>query len=197
MFSRRRLLKLIGLACPGGFGLTHIIGMTAARGDDREWRHGLSLFGELKYPPEFKHFDYVNPKAPKGGKLRLYAVGSFDSLNPYSYKGEATGLAANNETLMTPSLDEPSTEYGLVAHGVWHADDYSTAVYRLRPEARFHDGTPMTPDDVAWSLTTLRETHPRYSAYYKNVIKVEQTGDREVTFVFSEKGNRELPQIVS
>ena len=71
------------------------------------------------------------------------------------------------------------------------------AVYRLRPEARFHDGKPMTPEDVAWSLTTLRRTHPRYSAYYKNVDKAEQTGDREVTFVFSEKGNRELPQIVS
>jgi microcin C transport system substrate-binding protein len=106
-------------------------------------------------------------------------------------------VAANNEALMTPSLDEPSTEYGLVAEAVWHVDDHSSAVYRLRPEARFHDGKPMTPDDVAWSLTTLRETHPRYSAYYKNVIKVEQTDEREITFVFSEKGNRELPQIVS
>ena len=197
ILSRRDLLKLMGVAGTGALAGFRIIGATSAMAQERPWRHGLSLFGELKYAPGFKHFDYVRPDAPKGGKLRLYGVGSFDSLNPYSYKGDTATMAANNEALMTPALDEPSTEYGLVADAVWHAEDYSKAVYRLRPEARFHDGKPMTPEDVAWSLTTLRQTHPRYSAYYKNVDKAEQTGDREVTFVFSEKGNRELPQIVS
>jgi microcin C transport system substrate-binding protein len=195
--SRRRLLRLIGSTAAGGFAGLPIVGVSGTHAQARQWRHGLSLFGELKYPPDFRHFDYVNPAAPKGGRLRLYGVGSFDSLNPYSYKGESSAVAANNEALMTPSLDEPSTEYGLVAEAVSPAEDHSSAVYRLRPEARFHDGKPITPEDVAWSLLTLRETHPRYSAYYKNVIKVEQTGEREVTFLFSEKGNRELPQIVS
>ncbi len=188
-FSRRTLLKLAGLP-----PLTRIFGIDTARAEERQFRHALTLFDDIKYGPDFKHFDYVNPQAPKGGRVRLSAVGSFDSLNPYTFKGEAIGVAGN-ETLLVSSLDEPSTEYGLVAESVWFPPDWSMAVYRLRPEARFHDGKPMTPEDAIWSMTVLKENHPSYNAYYKNVAKAERTGDNEVTFVFSEKGNRELPLI--
>jgi ABC-type oligopeptide transport system substrate-binding subunit len=156
--------------------------------------HGLSVFGDLKYPADFKHFDYVNPQAPKGGRVRFGLVGSFDNLNPYTFKGE-TGSAVINDTLLTSALDEPSTEYGLVASSVWHPEDRSMVVYRLRPEARFQDGTPMTPDDVIWSMQALRDANPFYNAYYKNIAKAEQTGEHEVTFTFTQKGNRELPLI--
>jgi microcin C transport system substrate-binding protein len=196
LLSRRFLLKLTGLAALSGLADAKIVGLRLAHAQEKNWRHGLSLFGELKYPPNFPHFDYVNPAAPKGGKLRRYEIGSFDSLNPYTYSGESTGAAANNESLFTESLDEPSTAYGLVADQAWHPEDFSQVTYRLRPEARFHDGKTMTAEDVIWSMETLKQTHPFYVAYYKNVSKAEQTGEREVTFVFSQKGNRELPQIV-
>lgn len=168
--------------------------LTPARAQEKQFRHALTLFKDVKYPPDFKHFDYVNPNAPKGGRVRLSAIGSFDSLNPYSYKGDSAS-ATSNETLLTSSLDEPSTEYGLVAEGIWFPEDFSQVVYRLRPQAKFHDGKAMTPEDVIWSMTALKEINPQYNGYYKNVQKVEQTGDHEVTFLFSEKGNRELPLI--
>ncbi|MCB1379312.1 MAG: ABC transporter substrate-binding protein [Alphaproteobacteria bacterium] len=188
-FSRRSLLKLAGLS-----PLAKLAGIQIARADDRDFRHALTLFDDIKYGPDFIHFDYVNPDAPKGGRVRFGIVGSFDSLNPYTFKGEA-GVAVSNENLLTSSLDEPSTEYGLVASEVWHPEDRSLVVYRLRPEARFHDGKPVTPDDVIWSMQALKEAHPSYNFYYKNVQKAEQTGEHEVTFTFTEKGNRELPLI--
>jgi microcin C transport system substrate-binding protein len=187
--SRRSLLKLAGLP-----PLAKIVGVQIAHAEDREFRHALTLFDDIRYGPGFEQFDYVNPTAPKGGRVRFGVVGSFDSLNPYTFKGE-TGPGAMNETLLTSSLDEPSTEYGLVAAQVWHPEDRSMVVYQLRPGARFHDGKPMTPDDVMWSMETLRESHPFYNSYYKNITKAEQTGEHEVTFVFSQKGNRELPLI--
>jgi len=187
--SRRNLLKLAGLP-----PLTKIVGVQIAHAEDREFRHALTLFDDIKYGPDFKHFDYVNPAAPEGGRVRFSMVGSFDSLNPYTFKGE-TGPGASNETLLTSSLDEPSTEYGLAAAQVWHPEDRSMVVYRLRPEARFHDGKAMTPEDVIWSMQALRDAHPFYNSYYKNIATAEQTGDHEVTFVFSQKGNRELPLI--
>ncbi len=187
--NRRTTLKLAA-ALP----LAKFTGISAAAAQERQFRHALTLFDDIKYGPDFKNFDYVNVAAPKGGRVRLSAPGSFDSLNPYTFKGESVGLAGN-ESLMTSSLDEPSTEYGLVAESVWHPDDWSSVVYRLRPQARFHDGQTMTPEDVIWSLEALKESHPAYNGYYKNVIKAEKTGEREVTFVFSEKGNRELPLI--
>jgi microcin C transport system substrate-binding protein len=188
-FSRRTLLKLAGLS-----PFTKIFAISIAEAQDRQFKHALTLFDDIKYGPDFKHFDYVNPQAPKGGRLRLGAIGSFDSLNSYTFKGDSVAVAGN-ETLLTSSLDEPSTEYGLIAQEVWHPEDRSMVVYRLRPEARFHDGQPMTAEDVIWSMTTLRDNHPFYNSYYKNITKAEQTGDNEVTFVFSQKGNRELPLI--
>ncbi|MGE3872898.1 MAG: extracellular solute-binding protein [Parvibaculaceae bacterium] len=195
ILTRRSLGKLSVLA--GALGAAKIVGASVVYAQERQFRHATSLFGDVKYPRDFKHFAYVNPEAPKAGKLRIHAVGSYDSLNPFTYKGESTAYGAiSTEALMTSSLDEPSTMYGLIASEVWYPDDYSQVIYRLRPEARFHDGKSITPEDVIWSMTTLKEVSPQNAFYYKNVTKAEQTGDREITFVFSEKGNRELPHIV-
>jgi len=192
--NRRHLLKLASLAPAAQVAGLKIAGIQIAHAEDHDFRHALTLFDDIKYGPDFKHFDYVNPDAPKGGRVRFGFVGSFDNVNPYTYKG-APGPAASNETLLTSSLDEPSTEYGLVASAVWHPEDRSMVVYRLRSEARFHDGTPITAEDAIWSMESLKQSHPQYNFYYKNVVKAEQTGDNEVTFTFSEKGNRELPLI--
>lgn len=160
-------------------------------------RHGSSLFGELKYGPDFKHFDYVNPEAPKGGLVRYGAFGSFDSLNGFIVKGQtAAGLGMIYDTLMTSSMDEPASEYGLVAESVRHPADYSSVTYTLRPQARWHDGEKITPEDVIWTFEQLKKSHPFYNAYYANVVKVEKTAEHEITFSFNQTGNRELPQIV-
>lgn len=160
-------------------------------------RHGSSLFGELKYGPDFRHFDYVNPDAPKGGEVRYGAFGSFDSLNGFIVKGQAAaGISLIYDTLMTSSLDEPASEYGLVAESVRHPKDYSSVTYTLRPQARWHDGEKITPDDVIWTFETLKKNHPFYNAYYANVVKAEKTAEHEVTFTFNQTGNRELPMIV-
>ncbi len=163
------------------------------------WRHGLSLMGEPKYGPGFPHFGYVDPNAPKGGTVRFGAQGTFDNFNLFvsGVKGELeNGISNLYDTLMTPSLDEVGTEYGLVAEAVRYPADFGSVTYRLRPEARFQDGRPVTPADVIFSFETLRTLSPLYAFYYKNVTRAEATGERQVTFTFSETGNRELPQIV-
>ena len=192
MIDRRTLLQLTAAT-----GVIHLLPPSPARAAEPEWRHGLSLFGELKYPAGFERFDYVNPDAPKGGRARLFALGSFDSLNPFTFKGSAAGIVGQTfDTLMEASLDEAGSEYGLIADAVKKPDDFSWVTYRINSAARFHDGSPITPEDVIWSLDALKAAHPFYNAYYANVTSAEQTGDREVTFRFSEAGNRELPQIV-
>jgi microcin C transport system substrate-binding protein len=160
--------------------------------------HALSLFGDVKYPPDFQHFDYVNPDAPKGGTARFSAVGTFDNLNPFIIKGvPASGITSVFDTLLAPSLDEPSTMYGLLAESVEIAPDRSWVVYNLRKEARFQDGSPVTPDDVIWTFETLRtKGRPFYRSYYADVGKVEKIGERGVKFTFKSSDNRELPQIV-
>jgi microcin C transport system substrate-binding protein len=167
---------------------------------DREWKHGLSLFGELKYPAGFKNFNYVNPQAPKGGAARLIAFGTFDNLNmvvAYVKGSLASGVASlTMQNLLTEALDEVSTEYGLLAESVSHPPDFSSVTYRLRKEARWHDGKPVTADDVIFSFEVLKENSPPLAAYYRHVTKAEQSGEREVTFTFDGAGNRELPQIV-
>ncbi len=188
MTSRRTLLKMASLA--------PLLRLPTAWAEDRVFTHAVTLFKDVKYASDFKHFDYVNPDAPKGGKLRQVAFGSFDSLNPYSLKGEAR-VATVNETLFTRSLDEPSTEYGLLAEGISFPEDISSATFRLRAEARFHDGMPVTPEDVIWSFEVQTKNLTTTAAYYKNVSKIEKTGERDVTFTFDEKNNRELPLIVS
>jgi microcin C transport system substrate-binding protein len=164
-----------------------------------EWRHGISLFGSIKYPADFKHFDYVNPNAPKGGTVRMSAVGTFDNFNMVvsGVKGSlASGLDLVSETLMTSSLDEVSTEYGQIAESMRHPADFSSATYRLRAEAKWHDGKPITPEDVIYSLEVFKTNSPMFAGYYRHVVKAEKTGEREVTFTFDAPGNRELPQIV-
>ena len=171
----------------------------AATGDAGTWRHALSLFNEIRYPAGFKHFDYVNPQAPKGGLARQIAFGTFDNFNVVvaGVKGSfAQGAALIHDTLTTGSLDEVSTEYGLLAEAVSYPDDYSTATYRLRKEARWHDGKPVTPEDVIFSMEVFKKNSPQLGAYYRHVVKAEKTGERDVTFVFDQPGNRELPQIV-
>jgi len=163
------------------------------------WRHGLSLFDSLKYPPGFKHFDYVNPAAPKGGVIRLTGSGTYDNFNLVvaGVKGtQALGLGLVFETLMESSLDEVSTDYGLLAESVGHPDDFSTVTYRLRANARWQDGKPVTPEDVIFSFDAFKTNHPQFSAYYQHVTKAERTGERDITFTFDAPGNRELPLIV-
>ena len=166
---------------------------------ERDWKHGLSLFGELKYPPGFKHFDYVNPKAPKGGAVRMIAFGTFDNFNEVvsGLKGSiAMGVGMISDTLAVSSLDEVSTDYGLIAEAVSHPPDFAWASFRLRPGARHHDGKPITVEDVIFSMEAFKKHSPMMSAYYRHVVKVQQTGEREVTFVFDAPGNREMPVIL-
>jgi microcin C transport system substrate-binding protein len=165
----------------------------------RQWRHGLSLFGDLKYPPAFPHFDYVNPHAPKAGAVRQSATGTFDNFNPAvdGLKGVlAAGIELTFETLLTPSLDEVSSEYGLLAEAVAYPPDFSSVAYRLRANAQWHDGSPVTADDVVFSFYAFKKHSPRMSAYYRHVTGAQASGPREITFTFDGPGNRELPQIV-
>lgn len=171
-------------------------GATAEAGEP-EWRHGLSLLGEPKYEPDFELFDYVDPDAPKGGRLRMSSMGTFDTLNFVIPQGNpAMGIGFIYDTLMTPAEDESNTYYGLLAEAVTHPDDYSSVTYRLREEARWHDGEPVTPEDVIFSFETLKELNPSQGYYYRHVVGAEKTGEREVTFTFDQAGNRELPFIV-
>ncbi|MGE0752560.1 MAG: extracellular solute-binding protein [Variibacter sp.] len=173
--------------------------ISTGRADEPQWRHGVSLFGDLKYPPGFKHFDYVNPNAPKGGTVHLGAVGTFDNLNlvvAYVKGSLAQNLSLIYDNLMEPSLDEASTEYGLVAEAVKYPPDFSSVTFRLRPEAKWHDGKPITVEDVIYSFGVLKKNSPVLAAYYNHVAKAEKTGEHDVTFTFDTKGNRELPQIV-
>jgi microcin C transport system substrate-binding protein len=166
---------------------------------DKTWRHGLSLFGDLKYPPDFAHFQYVDPAAPKGGTVREAVIGTFDSFNSVisGVKGvEAAGINLIYDTLLVSAMDEIATGYGLLAEAVSYPADFSSATYRLRADAKWHDGRPITTDDVIFSFNALKQHNPRYGAYYRHVVKLEKTGEREVTFTFDGPGNRELPQIV-
>jgi microcin C transport system substrate-binding protein len=160
--------------------------------------HGLSIHGDLKYPPGFAHFAYVDPRAPKGGSVTLSAIGTFDNLNPYILKGgPAAGIATTFDTLTVNSSDEPSSEYGLVAETIETPPDRSWVAFTLRRAARFHDGSPMTVEDVMWTFDTLRTRgHPLYRTYYAAVASVEKTGPRTVRFTFKGGDNRELPVIL-
>ncbi len=166
---------------------------------NQSWRHGLSLFGDLKYPAGFKQFDYVNASAPKAGAARQTALGTFDSFNIVvaGVKGDlVAGISLIYDTLLASSLDEVSSDYGLIAEAVSYPADFSSAAYRLRAQAKWHDGKPVTPDDVIFSFDAFKKYSPQMAAYYRHVTKLEQTGENEITFAFDTPGNRELPQIV-
>nr|VFK68206.1 MAG: microcin C transport system substrate-binding protein [Candidatus Kentron sp. UNK]VFK72986.1 MAG: microcin C transport system substrate-binding protein [Candidatus Kentron sp. UNK] len=160
--------------------------------------HALALHGQPKYAPDFKNFDYVNPDAPKGGAIRLAAQGAFDSFHEFIPKGNAAGgLGLLYDQLLVASADEPFTQYGLIAQCVQVPKDRSWVIFTLRPQARWHDGRPITVEDVIWTFETLTTRgHPSYRFYYASVAGVEKIGERRVKFTFKEPGNRELPLIV-
>ncbi|MFK7902115.1 MAG: extracellular solute-binding protein [Nitratireductor sp.] len=182
-----------------------IVSFNSAKAADPEhagkWLHGDTLFGELKYKKDFPHYEHVNPNAPKGGTLNRNASGGFDSFNPFVVTGRpAPGLTYTGgllwDTLFAQSVDQASASYGLIAEAFKYSADFSEAVYRLNPNAKWHDGKAISPEDVIWSMKTIRENQPLYKDYYKNVISVEKTAPLEITFKFDVKGNRELPHII-
>lgn len=186
-----RLLRLRLLA--GGAAL--LLGFTAQAAP----KHALTLYDEApKYPANFQHFDYVNPDAPKGGTLRQAGFGGFDSLNPFINKGVAADdIGMIYDTLTRHSLDEPFTEYGLLAEKMEKAPDNSWVRFYLRREARFHDGQPVTAEDVKFTFDTLMSKGaPMYRGYYADVERVEVESSQRVRFVFKHAGNRELPLIL-
>ncbi|WP_445492409.1 extracellular solute-binding protein [Rhodopseudomonas sp. RCAM05734] len=203
--SRRQLLQsgaLAALAPALGSvsGLAPIdAALAQAAPGEPTWQHALSLFGEIKYPADFTRYAYVNPDAPKGGMARQISIGTFDNFNVVvaGVKGSiAPAVQYLYETLSTESLDEISTEYGLLAEASQHPGDFSWVTYRLRKEAKWHDGRPVTPEDVIFSMEVLKKYSPRYAGYYRHVGKVEKVGDRDIKFSFDAPGNRELPLIV-
>jgi microcin C transport system substrate-binding protein len=175
----------------------------AAWCDNVTTTYGFTLYGKLKYGPGFKHFDYVNPDAPKGGSYTVGLANSFDSLNPFITLGNAIQQfpiisMLTYDSLMIRSGDEPASVYGLIAKSITTPADYSWVEFKLRKSARWHDGTPITPDDVIFSLHTLKtKGSPQYRNNYAEVDKVEKTGPYSVRFVFSETGNRGLVYTVA
>ncbi len=162
-----------------------------------DWHHATALVGEPKYPADFKHFDYVNPDAPKGGKVRQAVTGTFNNFNNAVQKADiAGGIGLVYDSLMISATDEVSTMYGLVAEAMRYPADYSSATFKLREEARWHDGQPISVEDVIWSFEMLKKNHPFWGKYYQHVTKAEATGEREVTFTFDQPNNKELPHIV-
>ncbi|MDH5299094.1 MAG: extracellular solute-binding protein, partial [Desulfobulbaceae bacterium] len=162
--------------------------------------HGVSIDGTLKYPAGFDHFAYSSPQAKKGGQLVLHALGSFDKMNPFTLKGTAPeGLdLLLFETLATPSLDEPFAAYGLIAREIELAPDRLSVTFTINERARFSDGTPVTPEDVKFSLETLKSgaAHPFYQAYFQDISKAEVLDSGRVRFRFARR-NRELHMIAS
>lgn len=172
-----------------------------ARGEEKIIRsHGMSTFGDLKYPADFTHFDYVNPDAPKGGYFSTWAFGTFDSLSPYILKGNAAALSTVfYDSLMTGNLDEPDAIYGLVAHTVEYPESREWVAFEMRPEATFRDGTPVTADDVVFSFETLRDKgQPAYKVLFQGIEGAEALGPHKVKFTFDPDGAlRELPLTVA
>mgnify|MGYP006273022143 CR=1 FL=1 len=194
----RQLVLLIGLlafalAGPG----------PAMAGDAPEGaRHGLSAFGELKYPPDFTHFDYVNPDAPVGGSLSMIGTAgliTFNSFNPFIIKGDpAQGMALVFDSLMTRAYDEPDAVYGLVAHSAKLEPDRSGVTFYMRPEAQFADGSPVTAEDVVFTYETLkRDGRPIYNAMLRDIEKAEALDDHTVRFTFNGPGKRRLPMMIA
>lgn len=160
--------------------------------------HASSMYGNVKYPAGFSHFDYVNPDAPKGGKLKLNSIGTFDSLNPWIIKGtSAAGITRIYDTLTIASLDEPFTQYGLIAEKMEIADDRSWEIFYLDPKATFADGKPITTEDVAFTFHTLvQQGSPFWGFYYKDVTQVDVLDKLRIKFSFKEGASRELPLII-
>lgn len=196
--DRRTILTAIGAAAVAPRAL--------AQGSGAAPSHALSLYGDVKYPPGFSHFDYVNPDAPKGGFVRYGDLGTFDNVNPFILKGVSFVRYANSfmtsgamfDTLMVGSADEPSTAYGLIAESVELPDDGMSVTFTLRPEARFQDGSPIRSSDVVWSYQTLiGKGHPVYRVQLADVAEVTALDERRVRYAFKNNTNRQLPLVVA
>lgn len=188
----------LSLAC----GALLFLALLVAPATASERKHGLSAFGDLAYPADFKHFAYANPDAPKGGAFSLVGWGgvtTFNSLNNYILKGDAAqGLELLFDSLMTPAADEPDAVYGLVAESAEIGDDGKSVTFYLRPEARFSDGTHLTADDVVFSLEALKtKGHPIYRQTLQDVVKAEALDPHTVRYTFQGELVRDLPLIVA
>lgn len=204
MPSRRDVLTLLGRNA-AGLAAVSALGPNLARAQAAEPEiykaHGMAMHGPPKYRADFTHFAFVNPAAPKGGSMYQGAAGAtFDSLNPFVLKGTtASGITSFVfDTLMKSAADEPFTMYGLIAKTIETPRDRAWVAFELDERARFHDGSPLTADDVIFSFQTLTsdKAHPVYRQYYHDVVKAEAAGPRAVKFTFRAAGNRELPLIV-
>lgn len=188
---------MTALALPGLAALILLLGLMAAHADERIIKaHGISTFGELKYGPDFRHFDYVNPDAPKGGTFSTWAFGTFDSLSPYILKGQAAALSSIFfESLMTGNADEPDAMYGLLAESIEYPENRQWAIFNIRPEARFSDGTPVRAEDVVFSLNVLKEKgQPSYRLILDDFVSAEALTPLRVKYTFRPGANlRELP----
>lgn len=174
-----------------------VLAGSSAAAQEPQWRHAIAVLGEPELPADFKQLPYVDPQAPKGGELRLSDDGTFDNLNPLIDRGApAAGLSMVFDTLLKRSEDEVFGAYGLLAEALSYPEDLSSVTFRLRPEAKWADGKPVTPEDVIFSFEKAKEHSALFSSYYRHVSAAEKTGEREVTFRFDEKNNRELPSIV-
>ncbi len=176
----------------------------AKDGDDVITAHAIALHGAPKYAADFTHVDYVNPDAPKGGTLRIGTAGTFDSLNPFIVKGNPapgmTFLRSGHvfESLMQNSWDEPFTLYGVLAESITLPKDRSWVSFKIRDEAKWNDGVPITAEDVVWTFKTLKsEGQPFFKAYWGDVESVTADSEKDVTFKFKVKGNAELPLIIA
>lgn len=160
--------------------------------------HGLAISGELKYPSDFTHFEYTNPDAPKGGKITQAATGTYDNLNPFVLKGvSAAGAGVIYDTLTAQAMDEPFSEYGLLAESIEMPDDKRWVTFNLRKQARWQDGVALTADDVVFTFDIIKsEGHPFYQSYYGKVAKAEALDSHTVKFSFTEGNNAELPMIM-
>jgi microcin C transport system substrate-binding protein len=200
LFSRRHALGL-------GIGALSAVRFRPAAAEDGTEMHGMSVFGDLKYPSDFHHFDYVNVAAPKGGlfslipSVRAYnqSYFTFNSLNAYILKGEgAQGMDMTFAALMARANDEPDAMYGQAAKSVWISPDKLTYRFTMRPEARFHDGSNLTAHDVAFSLNALKEKgHPLIVVQLRDMVKAEAPDDATVVVIFAPKRARDVPLYVA
>ena len=186
--------KLRNIVLGSAIGLAVIFGAMSLRADEAITKtHGFNFFGELKYPADYKHLDYVNPDAPKGGEISIWTMGTFDSFNPYTRKGRAGALAsAPFESLLDGTSDEVGTSYGLLAETLEYPEDQSWVIFNMRPEARFSDGTPVTAEDVAFTYELfLNEGLASYRAILGQIVTgVEILGPHRIKYLFADDASR-------
>ena len=178
--------------------LIHVIFLKNIYANNLDYMHGIAMHGDLKYPKNFKKFDYADENAFKGGKINRFSIGTFDNLNPYILKGvPAYQSAYLFETLMKSSFDEPFSQYGLIAEGVKVPSDRSWVAFKIRKEARFSDGSKVSAEDVKFSFETIMSKgHPTYKTYWGQVDRAEKISENEVKFYFKGEHNPELPLII-